>query len=69
MHDFLKTANGEREVDLHPSMAAMLREYISRPVGSTHFLDGRWKPKPGSSLRQKSAQLDRMERNANPRPF
>jgi integrase len=36
VHDFLKTANGEREVDLHPSMAAMLREYISRRVSAKH---------------------------------
>ena len=27
-HNFLKTGNGKREVDLHPSIAAMLREYI-----------------------------------------
>ncbi len=28
MHDFLKTKNGEREIDLHPSVAKMLREFI-----------------------------------------
>ena len=27
MHDFLKTKNGEREIDLHPSVAKMLREF------------------------------------------
>lgn len=36
VHDFLKTANGEREVDLHPSMAAMLREYISGRANAKH---------------------------------
>lgn len=30
VHDFLKTESGEREVDLHPSMAKMLREYIAQ---------------------------------------
>jgi len=28
MHDFLKTRNGEREIDLHPSVAKLLREFI-----------------------------------------
>jgi len=28
MHDFLKTRNGERQIDLHPSVAKMLREFI-----------------------------------------
>jgi len=28
MHDFLKTRNGEREIDLHPSVANLLREFI-----------------------------------------
>ena len=28
MHDFLKTKNGEREIDLHPSVAKVLREFI-----------------------------------------
>jgi integrase len=28
MHDFLKTRNGEREIDLHPSLAKLLREFI-----------------------------------------
>src|SRR5207302_3634681 len=28
MHDFLKTRNGEREIDLHPSVAKLLRELI-----------------------------------------
>ena len=28
MHDFLKTRNGEREIDLHPSVAKTLREFI-----------------------------------------
>lgn len=36
VHDFLKTANGQREVDLHPSMATMLREYISRRANAKH---------------------------------
>lgn len=36
VHDFLKTANGEREVDLHPSMTAMLREYVSRRANAKH---------------------------------
>lgn len=28
MHDFLKTKNGEREIDLHSSVAKILREFI-----------------------------------------
>lgn len=28
LHDFLKSDNGEREIDLHPKMAAMLKEFI-----------------------------------------
>jgi integrase len=36
VQDFLKTANGEREVDLHPLMATMLREYISRRASAKH---------------------------------
>lgn len=36
VHDFLKTANAEREVDLHPSMAAMLREYTSQRANAKH---------------------------------
>jgi integrase len=28
MHDFLKTRNGEREIDLHPSVANLPREFI-----------------------------------------
>lgn len=39
VHDFLKTANGEREVDLHPSMAAMLRSYISRRANAKHYAE------------------------------
>jgi integrase len=29
-HNFLKTENGKREIDLHPSMATMLREYMEK---------------------------------------
>ena len=28
LHDFFKSDNGEREIDLHPKMAAMLKEFI-----------------------------------------
>ena len=28
LHDFLKTDNGKREIDLHPTVAAMLKDFI-----------------------------------------
>ena len=33
LHDFLKTDNGKREIDLHPTVAAMLKDFISERRG------------------------------------
>jgi hypothetical protein len=41
---FLKTRNGEREVDLHPSVAAILREFIGDRRSGLLFQTRRGKP-------------------------
>jgi integrase len=41
---FLKTRNGEREVDLHPSVAAILREFIGDRKSGLLFQTKRGKP-------------------------
>ena len=33
LHDFLKTDNGKREIDLHPTVAAMLKDFIGERRG------------------------------------
>ena len=33
LHDFLKTDNGKREIDLHPEVAAMLKDFIGERHG------------------------------------
>jgi integrase len=33
LHDFLKTDNGKREIDLHPEVAAMLKDFIGERQG------------------------------------
>jgi integrase len=48
--DFLKTESGEREVDLHPSMAAVLREYIGDKNSGLLFASRNGKPLHQSSV-------------------
>ena len=49
-HDFLKTESGKREVDLHPSMAARLREFIGDRKSGLLFATWRGKPLHQSSI-------------------
>ena len=48
--DFLKTESGKREVDLHPSMAARLREFIGDRKSGLLFAAWRGKPLHQSSI-------------------
>jgi integrase len=50
VQDFLKTDSGEREVDLHPSMAAMLREFIGDRKSGLLFASRRGNPLHQSSV-------------------
>ena len=49
-HDFLKTESGKREVDLHPSMAARLRDFIGDRKSGLLFVTWRGKPLHQSSI-------------------
>lgn len=44
VHEYLKTANGEREVDLHPDAAAMLKEFIGDRTSGLLFRSRSGKP-------------------------
>ena len=44
VHTFLKTKNGKRETDLHPKMAAMLKEYIGDRKDGLLFASRSGKP-------------------------
>jgi integrase len=44
LHDFLKTPAGQREVDLHPDMAAMLKEFIGERKTGLLFCSRTGKP-------------------------
>jgi integrase len=44
VHTFLKTKNGKREADLHPKMAAMLKEYIGDRKDGLLFASRSGKP-------------------------
>ncbi len=45
VHDFLKTDNGRREIDLHSSVAAMLKEYIGERKSGLLFCSKTGKPR------------------------
>jgi integrase len=47
IHDFLKTTNGKREIDLHPTVAVLLKEYIGARGSGLLF-----RSRTGKQLRQ-----------------
>jgi len=50
IHNFLKTENGKREVDLHPKMAAMLKEFIGNRQSGLLFASRTGKPLSQSNI-------------------
>jgi integrase len=50
LHDFLKTDNGKREIDLHPTVAAMLRNFIGERRGGLLFRSRTGKPLSQSNI-------------------
>src|SRR5207245_6607333 len=50
VQDRLKTVSGEREVDLHPDMAGMLREFIGDRNSGLLFVSRRGRPLHQSSV-------------------
>jgi integrase len=50
LHDFLKTSNAIREVDLHPLMASRLREFIGQKQSGLLFASRHGKPLDQSSI-------------------
>jgi len=50
MHDFLKTKNGEREIDLHPSVAKMLRKFIGERKSGLLFRSRSGRPLHQSNI-------------------
>src|SRR6266705_2588721 len=54
VHDFLKTDNGRREIDLHSSVAAMLKEYIGERKSGLLFCSNTGKPLQQSNILRRS---------------
>jgi integrase len=50
MHDFLKTKNGEREIDLHPSVAKVLRKFIGERKSGLLFRSRTGRPLHQSNI-------------------
>ena len=50
LHDFLKTDNGRREIDLHPSVAAMLKDFIGERQDGLLFRSRRGRPLSQSNI-------------------
>jgi integrase len=53
-HDFLKTENGRREVDLHSSVAAMLKDFIGERTHGLLFQSRTGKPLSQSNILRRS---------------
>jgi integrase len=54
IHGFLKTGNGRREVDLHSTIAAMLKDYIGDRTEGLLFQSRRGKPLSQSNILRRS---------------
>jgi hypothetical protein len=50
IHDFLKSASGFREIDLHPSVAAMLKEFVGERTSGLLFRSRTGKPLGQSNI-------------------
>jgi integrase len=52
IHDFLKTDNGEREVDVHPAVAKLLLEYVGDRKSGLLFCSSKGKQLWQSNIRR-----------------
>lgn len=50
IHEFLKTKNGKRQIDLHPNVAAMLKRFIGERKSGLLFVSRSGKPLEQSNI-------------------
>lgn len=54
IHDFLKTDNARRQIDLHPTVAAMLKEFVGERTSGLLFQSRNGKPLSQSNILRRS---------------